>query len=104
MAGADRTGRLQIEVVFCPGPGQVDRVSLSLEAGARLHDALRASGLLERHGLLAEAGLRVGIWCRVQDLQAPLRDCDRVEVYRGLTVDPKEARRLRYKRQKSRTG
>jgi putative ubiquitin-RnfH superfamily antitoxin RatB of RatAB toxin-antitoxin module len=28
----------------------------------------------------------------------PLRPGDRVELYRPLTVDPKEARRLRYRR------
>jgi putative ubiquitin-RnfH superfamily antitoxin RatB of RatAB toxin-antitoxin module len=32
-----------------------------------------------------------------------LRDRDRVEIYRPLTVDPKQARRLRYKRAKGAT-
>ena len=31
---------------------------------------------------------------------ADLRDTDRVEIYRLLTVDPKEARRQRYQRHK----
>jgi putative ubiquitin-RnfH superfamily antitoxin RatB of RatAB toxin-antitoxin module len=30
-------------------------------------------------------------------LETILRDRDRIEVYRPLTVDPKEARRLRYR-------
>ena len=33
-----------------------------------------------------------------------LRDRDRVEIYRPLTVDPKEARRLRYRRRDPATG
>ncbi len=44
--------------------------------------------------------MRCGVWGRPQAPDWPLRDGDRVEVYRVLTVDPKEARRLRYKRQR----
>lgn len=88
---------LQVEVVYCAGPGQIDLQALCLENGATLADALRASGLQERHALPAE-GLRVGVWGRLRPLDAPLRDRDRIEVYRALTVDPKEARRQRYKR------
>jgi uncharacterized protein len=40
------------------------------------------------------------VWGRVTPLDHVLRDGDRVEIYRPLTVDPKEARRLRYKRQR----
>lgn len=91
---------LRVEVVYCPKPGVDDRVALQLPEGATLADALRASGLLTRHGMSLE-GLRVGIWCKAKELTTPLRDRDRVEVYRPLTVDPKEARRLRYKRHKA---
>lgn len=90
---------LRIDVVYCPQPGQVDQVQLQMDAGATLGDALQASGLLQRHGLVLE-GLRTGIWCKNRDVAAVLRDRDRVEVYRALTVDPKEARRQRYKREK----
>ena len=43
---------------------------------------------------------------RATVLDGVLRDLDRVEIYRELTVDPKEARRLRYKgaRAKRRAG
>jgi len=34
----------------------------------------------------------------VKPLEAPLRERDRVEIYRPLQVDPKEARRLRYRK------
>ena len=63
---------------------------------------LEQSGVLERHGLNL-ASLRAGIWGRVQDLQTPLRDRDRVEVYRELQCDPKEARRLRYRKKPAKT-
>jgi putative ubiquitin-RnfH superfamily antitoxin RatB of RatAB toxin-antitoxin module len=97
MAGAEA---LAVEVVFCPAPGQIDQVPLTLPPGSTVADALQASGLLQRHGL-AEAGLRVGVWCRSAPLNQDLRQRDRVELYRPLTVDPKEARRQRYKRHRA---
>jgi hypothetical protein len=47
-------------------------------------------------------GLRLGVWGRVQPPDTALREGDRVELYRPLSVDPKEARRLRYKKQQRR--
>ena len=89
---------LNVEVIYCPAPGRCDLVALSLPEGATVHDALHRRGLLERHALnLDEAA--IGVWSRRVPLDTALRDRDRVEVYRPLTVDPKEARRLRYKGQ-----
>lgn len=88
---------IHVEVVCCPGPGQVDRVELLLEEGATLGQALQRSGVLQRHAL-PDSGVRAGIWGREKPLDTALRERDRVEIYRPLTVDPKEARRLRYKR------
>jgi putative ubiquitin-RnfH superfamily antitoxin RatB of RatAB toxin-antitoxin module len=85
------------EVVYSAAPGQTDAVALRLPAGATVAEALLASGLLERHGLSAD-GLRVGVWGRLRDPGSPLRERDRIEIYRPLKVDPKEARRQRYRR------
>jgi putative ubiquitin-RnfH superfamily antitoxin RatB of RatAB toxin-antitoxin module len=87
---------MRVEVVYCAAPHATDRVELELADGATLSDALRASGLAERHGLELGA-LDAGIWGRVQPPRTVLREGDRVELYRPLTVDPKEARRQRYR-------
>lgn len=89
---------LCVTVAYSPRAGEVDEVAVQLEEGATLGDALKASGLLERHPQIDPAVHKVGIWGRVQPLTTPLRERDRVEVYRPLTVDPKEARRLRYRK------
>lgn len=100
MAPAERPERtIRVEVVYCPAPGQIDHSPLELPAASTLSDALAASGVLARHGNLT-GELRVGVWCKVRPLDTLLRDGDRVEVYRPLTVDPKEARRQRYKGQR----
>ncbi len=90
---------LNIEVVYCPRSDACERIQLSLPAGATVADALAASGLAARHGLPADT-LRIGVWCKPRDLHSVLRERDRVEVYRALTVDPKEARRQRYQQHK----
>ena len=92
---------MHVEVAYCPKPGETDIVALTLPAGAAVADALDASGLLPRHALVA-AGLMLGVWGRRCDPATLLRERDRVEIYRALIVDPKEARRQRYKRQKPR--
>jgi len=86
-----------VEVIYCPQPGQTDSVALTLPDGATLRDALVASGLMPRHGLSIESA-RLGVWCREKPLDTVLRERDRVEIYRPLTVDPKEARRQRFRR------
>ena len=85
---------LKVEVVYAL-PEREDAVSVSLPAGATALDALRASGLLERHPEIDLARQKIGVYGRVVDAEARLRDGDRVEVYRPLAVEPKEARRRR---------
>jgi uncharacterized protein len=89
----------RVEVVYSGAARQVDRVTLTLPAASTLRDALVASGLPQRHRLSIDT-LQCGVWGRRRSLTQLLRDGDRVEIYRGLTVDPKEARRLRYKGQR----
>jgi putative ubiquitin-RnfH superfamily antitoxin RatB of RatAB toxin-antitoxin module len=93
---------IAVEVVYAAAPHQLSRVALKLAPGSTVADALVASGLAE-HVLTDDAGRpRVGVWGRLAALDAGLRERDRVEIYRPLQVDPKEARRQRYRRDKSR--
>ena len=100
MAPADAIG---VEVVYCPAPHQVDLRPLRVAPGTTVREALRASGLLQQYGL-DENTLSVGLWGRACALDLTLRERDRVEIYRPLLVDPKEARRQRYKGKAARSG
>lgn len=90
---------LHVEVAFSPAARQVLSMHLTLPAGSTVADALLASGWGMEYGLSVET-MSCGVWGKVQAMDKPLRDGDRVEIYRPLTVDPKEARRLRYKKQR----
>jgi putative ubiquitin-RnfH superfamily antitoxin RatB of RatAB toxin-antitoxin module len=92
-AGAVAGGAtIQVEVVFSPAPRQIESNTLSLPVGSTVKDALLAAGCLER-----VQGMSLGVWGRKTVLGHVLQDRDRVEAYRGLIVDPKEARRVRYR-------
>lgn len=96
---ADATpGLITVELAWSLAARQTDLVTLQLPAGATAGAALRAGGVAERLGAAALDQLVLALWGRVVQPDAVLRDGDRLELLRGLQVDPKEARRLRYRR------
>ena len=86
---------LRVTIACSPSPGHAFETVLELPAPATALDAIRASGLFERHPELGLGEPLVGIWGRACAPATLLADGDRVEVYRPLTMDPNEARRLR---------
>lgn len=85
---------IAVEVVYAE-PGRAFRRRLRLPAGATAAQAIEASGLPAAFPALAIDPGRLGVFARRVAPDTPLRDGDRVEVYRPLRVDPKEARRRR---------
>jgi len=76
-------------------PGRQEVIEVELPAGATVQDALAAARVAERFPGAEVAKLKVGVWARVARRSTALRDGDRVELYRELVADPKEARRAR---------
>lgn len=89
---------ISVEVAYAAAPHQIDRVTLRLPAGSTALQALRASGLADRLGAAVLDTLTLGLWGRACEPGTVLRDRDRLELLRPLQVDPKEARRQRYRR------
>lgn len=85
---------MKVEVVYAL-PVAADAVSVNLPAGATLRDAVVASGVLQRHPEIALDKQAFGIFGKRAALDTRLSPGDRVEVYRALALDPKEARRRR---------
>jgi uncharacterized protein len=82
----------EIEVAYAL-PGRQRVVHLELERPMTAEEAVRASGLLEEFPELAGQALALGIYGRRVDGTYVLRAGDRVEIYRPLKVDPRDARR-----------
>lgn len=87
---------LPIEIVWSPQAGDVRQAQLTVAAGCTVEQALRLCAEFAEQ-LPHLAALKIGVWGRVRPLETVLRERDRIEVYRPLTVDPKEARRQRYR-------
>jgi hypothetical protein len=86
--------KVRVEVVYAL-PERQWVVGLELPAGATVRDALCAAPVSELLAQTEWPQVEVGIWGRAVALDSPLRNADRVEIYRALRVDPKSARRQR---------
>lgn len=83
---------LRVEVVFALPETQF-LGAMSLPDGATVQDAIDAAALSKRFPAQDFAAMPAGIWGRVVARDRRVRDGDRVELYRPLERDPKEARR-----------
>lgn len=89
-----RAACVRVTIVYCT-PQSQHRLAVEVAAGSTLHEAVLASGLLDREPSLAGRTLDLGVFNRPRAADTHVRDGDRIEVYRALTVDPKVARRAR---------
>jgi len=88
-------GTARVEVVYAL-PDRQRVVTLALpEAGLTAQAAVERSGLLDEFPALRERPLVLGIYGTVCAPDRPLRERDRVEIYRPLQVDPRAQRRER---------
>jgi putative ubiquitin-RnfH superfamily antitoxin RatB of RatAB toxin-antitoxin module len=85
---------MSVTVVYAL-PGRVHCFETRLPAGGTVGEAIRACGILGAVPELAGKALDVGVFGRCCGLDEAVREGDRIEIYRPLQVDPKQARRLR---------
>lgn len=93
---------LRVTVSCSPAPREVFEAQVQLAPGATVRDAVTASGLVQAWPQLDWSSMQPGIWGRAATWEQPLADLDRVELCRALTVDPKTARRERFRQQGAR--
>ncbi len=85
---------IDVEVAYAEPDCQVI-VPLQLPKAASAGEAVRESGLLERFPAIDLRNNALGVFGIPISPCTPLVEGDRVEIYRPLQVDPKDARRLR---------
>ncbi|MCO7190372.1 MULTISPECIES: RnfH family protein [unclassified Pseudoalteromonas] len=90
---------IQVEVVFAL-PDKATTLSVDVAEGTSVEQVVLQSGILERCPEIDPTNLSLGIWNRTVKLNHVVRAGDRVEVYRPLIADPKEARRRRAEKAK----
>lgn len=86
--------RFAVEVVYALADRQT-RIALELAPGTSIRQAVLQSGMLDLHPELSRSEPVLGIHGRIRAAGELVRSGDRVEIYRPLTVDPKDSRRQR---------
>ncbi len=84
--------KINVEVVFAT-PQHQQLVGLELPPGSTVDDAIRKSRIQEQFPSQDLSELETGIWGRVVARDRLLEAGDRIEIYRPLEMDPREARR-----------
>ena len=87
-------GRLTVELVLATADRQV-LLTVDVDAGASVADVIALSGIESRFPALAVGEMPVGIWGKQVARETAVRQGDRIELYRPLEIDPREARRQR---------
>ncbi len=93
---------VRVTVVYSPRARVVQEIALALEQGATVAQAVEACGWRAHVGQAGDGASLLGVWGRKAVAGQILRDGDRVEIHRPLTVDPKVARRARFVKQGAR--
>ncbi|HVC50165.1 MAG TPA: RnfH family protein [Burkholderiales bacterium] len=95
---------IHVEVAYAAEVAEQVIVPVYVRKTATLGEAIKVSGMLERFPELDLAVNRVGVFGRPGSLEDLVSDGDRIELYRPLIADPKEARRRRAKGNSQKAG
>jgi putative ubiquitin-RnfH superfamily antitoxin RatB of RatAB toxin-antitoxin module len=88
---------IRIEIVHAQPQRSIAK-SLTMPPGALIADALKLAALDEDFQGVDLASATVGIFGQVASRDRPLKEGDRIEIYRPLLEEPKLARRKRASR------
>ena len=83
-----------VEVVYAL-PEKQSLISLEVEEGTTIKEAIEASGILDTYDQINLIKDKVGIFSKFATLDTVLRENARVEIYRPLIADPKKVRKER---------
>jgi putative ubiquitin-RnfH superfamily antitoxin RatB of RatAB toxin-antitoxin module len=85
---------MQVEVVFALAERQ-ELLVVELPAGATVGAAIEKSGLARLFPDTEFDALQAGVWGKPVARDHVVKEGDRVEIYRPLEMDPRDARRLK---------
>ncbi|MDR3492470.1 MAG: RnfH family protein [Gammaproteobacteria bacterium] len=91
-----KVNQFLVEVAYA-GTSQQHILAVTAEPGCTIETAIERSGILELYPEIDLTQQKVGIFSQLKQLNDTVQAGDRVEIYRPLTIDPKEARKRRAK-------
>jgi uncharacterized protein len=90
----DRNKLIKVEVAYAT-PSLQKIFLVEVEQGSSIETAIDRSGILEIFPEIDLGRQKVGIFSQVKDLSYTVQAGERIEIYRPLIIDPKDARRKR---------
>lgn len=75
-------------------------IALQIEIGSTIESAIKRSGILTLFPEIDLAKQKVGVFSKSRELTDEVQAGDRIEIYRPLLIDPKDARRAKAKKKK----
>ena len=92
------TAFIEIEVAYAPlHPNKQILKQLRVPTGTTVEQAIKLSKLMDEFPEIDLLTNKLGIFSKFTQRDTILRGNDRIEIYRPLKIDPKEARRIRAK-------
>ena len=85
---------IRVEVAYARAEQQLI-LELRVDQTASVEQAILDSGILQRFPEIDLTVNKIGIFGKLTKLDQPLRDQDRIEIYRPLIADPKSIRKKR---------
>ena len=95
----DCEDKLHIELIYAL-PDEQEIYAIKVDENTSVEQAINQSKILQRYSEIDLAINKIGIFSKVCQLTDKLRDGDRIEIYRPLIIEPKEARKARAIKQK----
>lgn len=90
---------IDIEVVYGLPHKQV-LLSLKVPSETTIENCIKLSGIVKHFPEIVPSEAVVGIFSKPDKLDNMVKQGDRIEIYRPLTADPKEMRKLRAEKAK----
>tara|TARA_R110001592_G_scaffold28924_4_gene105393 strand:- start:476 stop:775 length:300 start_codon:yes stop_codon:yes gene_type:complete len=90
---------IDIEVVYGLPHKQV-LLALKVPASTTIKDCIKLSGIVKHFPEIIPSEAVVGVFSKPDKLDNTVKQGDRIEIYRPLTADPKEMRKLRAEKAK----
>ena len=89
------SGEIRVEVAYAL-PGKQKIIALTVEQGCTARQAAEQSGIASQFDDIDLDAAKMGVFGKtVKPANYVMREGDRVEIYRPLLVDPKQARKER---------
>jgi putative ubiquitin-RnfH superfamily antitoxin RatB of RatAB toxin-antitoxin module len=95
---------LRVTVAFSPAARETREWTVTVPQGSTVLDAIQQTTVTQEFPQIEVESMNLGVWGRRCIPAQTVRDGDRVELYRPLLVDPKIARRERFRKQGARAA